>query len=106
MPGGDLVTAALAAYIAARASTLGIPRITMLRMWANVGVDAIMGSVPIVGDIADTFFKANKRNVNYVLQYFGRTPLATRRHQRGERSIRAGGSPVDGAAVPAGVAPS
>ena len=63
IPGlGDIVDAALSLYIVIRAVQLGIPRVTLARMTVNVGIEAIIGSVPLFGAVFDTVFKANRRN--------------------------------------------
>src|SRR3954465_1777818 len=60
---GDAVMALISLYIVAEAARLGLPRRKIVRMLANVGIEAAAGSVPILGDIFDTFWKANLRNV-------------------------------------------
>jgi Domain of unknown function (DUF4112) len=64
IPGiGDAVTSTLAAYLIYEAWRLGIPTSTLLRMVANLGIDTAVGIVPLVGDLLDLGFKANRRNV-------------------------------------------
>ena len=64
IPGiGDAVTSTLAAYLIYEAWRLGIPTSTLLRMIANLGIDTAVGIVPLVGDLLDLGFKANRRNV-------------------------------------------
>jgi Domain of unknown function (DUF4112) len=63
IPGiGDTATALIAAYIVLEAARLGVPRATLARMIANVGIDYIVGLVPLAGDLADFAWKANRRN--------------------------------------------
>jgi hypothetical protein len=63
IPGaGDIVDALLSLYIVGRAVQLGIPRVTIVRMVLNVGIESVCGSLPFAGAIFDTFFKANRRN--------------------------------------------
>jgi Domain of unknown function (DUF4112) len=63
IPGiGDTATALVAAYIVLEAARLGVPKRTLARMIANVGVDYIVGLVPLVGDLGDFAWKANRRN--------------------------------------------
>ena len=70
VPGvGDLVGAALSAYIVAAAARRGLPRSVLLRMALNVGLEALVGIVPIVGDLFDAAWKANQRNVALLRQY-------------------------------------
>ena len=64
VPGvGDVVPTAASAYIVAEAAALGVPRATLLRMCLNLLVDAVVGSVPLVGDAFDAVWRANDRNV-------------------------------------------
>jgi len=64
VPGvGDTLAALPALYLIWRAHQIGVPRGLLLRMIANVGIDTVLGSVPIAGSIFDVFFKANRRNV-------------------------------------------
>jgi hypothetical protein len=63
IPGiGDIFDALLSLYIVGRAVQLGIARVTIARMVVNVGIETFAGSIPILGAIFDTFFKANRRN--------------------------------------------
>lgn len=36
-------------------------------MLTNIGVDAAAGSIPVLGDVFDIYFKANRRNLRLVL---------------------------------------
>lgn len=64
VPGiGDLATAGPAAYMLVEGWRLGARKRTLLRMFANSGVDLLIGGVPILGDAFDVFFKANQRNI-------------------------------------------
>ena len=63
IPGiGDILDALLSLYIVGRAIQLGIPRVTIARMVLNVGIESVGGSIPFVGAMFDTVFKANRRN--------------------------------------------
>lgn len=64
IPGaGDLAGAALGGWVILLAARAGAPRGMLLRMLANIGIDTVLGSVPVVGDIFDAGYKANLRNV-------------------------------------------
>lgn len=64
VPGvGDVATSAASAYIVARAAALGVPRATLARMVLILVVDAVVGALPVVGDVFDAVWKANRRNV-------------------------------------------
>jgi hypothetical protein len=60
---GDATTALLSAYVVAEAAALGAPRATVARMVGNLVVDAVVGSIPVVGDLFDAAWRANERNV-------------------------------------------
>lgn len=75
VPGvGDGLSAALSLYPVYLAWRLGAPPALLIRMMANVGVDAAIGAVPLLGDIFDFAFKANRRNTRIL-----RTHLEERR---------------------------
>jgi hypothetical protein len=61
--GGDAVMAVVSLYIVAEAWRLGATKGQIARMLANVGIEALVGAVPVVGDLFDAGFKANVRNL-------------------------------------------
>jgi predicted aconitase with swiveling domain len=64
VPGlGDVAGAGLAGYVVLLAVRHGAPRAVVARMVGNVAVDAVVGSVPLVGDLFDAGWKANTRNL-------------------------------------------
>jgi hypothetical protein len=64
IPGlGDTSTALVSFYILAAAVRHGVPKITLLRMGMNIGFDYLLGSLPVVGDVADAWWKSNQKNV-------------------------------------------
>jgi Domain of unknown function (DUF4112) len=64
LPGvGDVVGAALGLYVVGVAFRRRLPLVTVARMLLNLGIDALVGAVPILGDLFDVAWKANKRNV-------------------------------------------
>ncbi|WP_435181735.1 DUF4112 domain-containing protein [Halorussus sp. AFM4] len=69
--GGDAVSAAISLYIVAEGAQMGASRDTLLKMLFNVGVDAVIGSVPVLGTIVDAVWKANERNVALLEEEFG-----------------------------------
>lgn len=63
VPGiGDVVDAMVSVYIVVRAVKLGISRVAIARMLVNIGIEALAGAVPFIGDLFDVAFKANRRN--------------------------------------------
>jgi hypothetical protein len=64
VPGfGDAAGAILATAILMEAVRRRVPRFTFLRMAANIALDAVIGAVPVLGDIFDAGWKANLRNL-------------------------------------------
>ena len=64
IPGfGDTSTALFSFYILVSAVRYRVPKITLLRMGLNIALDYVAGSLPIVGDLADAWWKANQKNV-------------------------------------------
>jgi hypothetical protein len=63
LPGvGDLLSSALGLYPVVLAWRRRAPKALLARMLLNLAADAAGGSVPIVGDIWDFFFRAHARN--------------------------------------------
>ncbi|MGM0590543.1 MAG: DUF4112 domain-containing protein [Halobacteriota archaeon] len=60
---GDAPATLMSAYIVVEAARLGAPRATLLRMLFNLLVDAVFGSIPVLGTLVDVVWKANARNV-------------------------------------------
>lgn len=72
VPGiGDFAGAAISLYIVNEARQLGVPKDKLVKMLVNIGFDAAAGSVPVVGDLFDVYFKSNRRNLELVLDHFG-----------------------------------
>lgn len=70
---GPAVSTALSAYLIWEAYRLGASRGLLARMVANVGLDAAISAVPVVGAVGDVFFKANRRNMALLKRYRDRT---------------------------------
>jgi hypothetical protein len=60
---GDVLTALLSLAIVVQAHRMRVPRIIQMRMLLNVVIDVCLGIVPIVGDVADVFWKSNSKNM-------------------------------------------
>lgn len=64
IPGaGDTAGAMMATAILTEAVRRGIPRAALVRISANIILDAALGAVPVVGDVFDVAWKANTRNL-------------------------------------------
>jgi hypothetical protein len=63
VPGlGDTLTLLPSAYLVLRAHQMGAGRKVVMRMAANTALDYLAGTVPVLGDVFDIAFKANRRN--------------------------------------------
>ncbi|WP_421580995.1 DUF4112 domain-containing protein [Shinella sp. M31] len=72
IPGiGDFGAAAVSLFIVNEARRLGVPKELLFKMLLNVGFDTVAGSVPVLGDVFDVYFKSNRRNLQLVLDHFG-----------------------------------
>lgn len=65
IPGlGDTSTSIVSFYILAAAVRYRVPKITLLRMGVNIAFDYVIGSLPVVGDVADAWWKSNRMNLD------------------------------------------
>ncbi len=69
---GDVIAAALGAWIVWEARNLGMSRWQIARMSANVGIDAVLGAVPFIGDAFDLLFRSNSRNLRIIRKHLDR----------------------------------
>lgn len=69
---GDVVAAAMGAYMIWEARNLNMPKSAMFRMAGNVGFDWVIGLIPGVGDAADFFFRSNTRNLKIIKRHLDR----------------------------------
>ncbi|HKX27265.1 MAG TPA: DUF4112 domain-containing protein [Blastocatellia bacterium] len=66
---GDTVTAIFSLYLIGSAIYYRVPKIVILRMAINMGFDYLIGLVPVIGDAADFFVKANRWNLKLLRQH-------------------------------------
>jgi len=67
IPGsGDLITSLVSVYLIWLAAKFNLPSNLKWRMLVNMGMEAFIGSVPILGDIFDFVFKAHLRNMDII----------------------------------------
>jgi hypothetical protein len=75
---GDLVTAAMGAYMVWEARNLGMSKWQLIRMTANVGIDTALGAVPLVGDAFDLIWKSNSKNLRIIKKHLDKHHPGTR----------------------------
>lgn len=66
---GDAVSGSGSIGLLALAFRRGVPRVVLWRMILNILVDGVFGSLPIVGDIFDVAYKANRRNLELIREH-------------------------------------
>lgn len=74
---GDLIGAALGAYMVWEARNIGISKLKMARMFGNVAIDAALGAIPWIGAIPDFFFRSNTRNLKIIKAHLDKHYPAT-----------------------------
>jgi Domain of unknown function (DUF4112) len=62
--GGDAIGILLSCYILFHAVQFKLPQSILLRMALNIMIDGVIGTIPLLGDLFDTAWKANTRNVD------------------------------------------
>ena len=83
IPGvGDLLTSVASLYILTTAARLKLPRVTQARMAANIAVDWLVGSIPLLGDVFDVAWKSNQMNAALLRKHLFATTEAQRRHRK------------------------
>ena len=71
IPGvGDAVMALVSLTIVYKAGQLGIPATMQAQMLKNILLDFVLGLLPLVGDIADLFYRANQKNVRMMERWW------------------------------------
>ena len=70
IPGiGDALGLAVSLYVVVEAVRLGVSKRVLFSMLRNVGLEALVGVVPVLGDVFDIGFKANLRNAALLRRY-------------------------------------
>src|SRR6187455_240018 len=66
---GDVLAAAMGAWLIWEAHNLGVPKWKLWRMAGNVAFDTAVGAIPLVGDVLDVLFRSNTRNLRIVRRH-------------------------------------
>ncbi|HUQ96795.1 MAG TPA: DUF4112 domain-containing protein [Chitinophagaceae bacterium] len=71
IPGaGDLTTFAVSGYMLLILARNGASGFVLARMILNILIDAVIGAVPLIGDLFDIAFKANMRNMRLMQEHY------------------------------------
>jgi len=71
IPGaGDIAAALVSGHIIIYGWRAGAPWHLIARMIANVAIDTVVGSIPVLGSVFDVYYKANNRNVRLLRRHF------------------------------------
>ena len=62
----DTITSFASFYILIAGVRYGVPKITLVRMAFNIGLDYLVGIIPFFGDAFDFVWKANKQNMDLI----------------------------------------
>lgn len=77
IPGaGDWIAGAISFYLLIQAAMKGGRSAVLGRMFVNILVDVLLGSIPVLGDIFDVYWKANLRNAK-ILDELQQNPAKT-----------------------------
>lgn len=70
IPGiGDTVSTAFTALLIGHAQRHGLPGSAKAKMLWNLALDWVVGSIPLVGDLFDIGFRANRRNFDIIKRH-------------------------------------
>lgn len=70
VPGlGDAASGVASISLLVLALRRGVPRVVLARMILNLGIDAVVGAVPLFGDLFDVGWKANRKNLELIKHY-------------------------------------
>ena len=72
IPGiGDALATMAGSIILVIAVQLNVPKIVLIRMGLNVASNALIGTIPVFGDIFSIWFRSNAKNVDLLERYAG-----------------------------------
>ena len=84
VPGlGDIAGAVVAVYALRVARRLRAPAEIQLHMLSNIALDALIGTIPVLGDAFDFVFKAQTRNLALLDTWLASPQRAAKRSRRG-----------------------
>ena len=70
IPGiGDAITLCLSLYVVWIGIKMNLPSEKLAKMIGNLVLDFVLGTIPIIGDIGDFFYKANIKNMEILKKH-------------------------------------
>ena len=78
VPGlGDIIGGLASTIIVIAAWVRGVPYVTLLRMVVNIGIEVLLGTIPLLGDAFDIAWKANRRNYALIVRHLNQSRRQT-----------------------------
>ena len=78
VPGlGDMIGGLASTILVVAAWVRGIPYVTLLRMVVNIGIEVLLGAIPLLGDAFDIAWKANRRNYALIVRHLNQSRRQT-----------------------------
>lgn len=72
IPGiGDAIANIAGSAILVIAAQLNVPKVVLMRMGLNLAANALIGAIPIFGDIFSIWFRSNAKNAGLLERYAG-----------------------------------
>jgi hypothetical protein len=68
---GDALTAVLSLTLLGVALRERVPKLIIARMLLNIALDAVLGAIPVLGDVFDFAFRANEKNLTLIERHRG-----------------------------------
>lgn len=68
---GDALTGTLSVTLLVVAVRERVPKLVLVRMLLNIGLDTVLGAIPLLGDAFDFVYRANEKNLALIERYRG-----------------------------------
>jgi hypothetical protein len=68
---GDTLTAAVSLALLGVAFRERVPKLVLARMLINIAIDALLGALPVLGDLFDFAFRSNEKNLALIERHRG-----------------------------------
>jgi hypothetical protein len=67
---GDVSTLIISAFMLAYMAKFGVSRKVLIIMTFNIVLDAVIGGIPLLGNIFDFVYKANDKNIKLLKEHY------------------------------------